>query len=84
MHHLLASRQQTIHALFGQIPDTLEDAWVMVARHEEAEAQKRIDLVPAVHPFELRYERNPSHVDFESCSKVLTHQDQLDILLSSW
>lgn len=83
MHHLLPSRQQTIHALFGQIPDTLEDVWVMVARHEEAEAQKRFDLVAAVHPFEFRYERNPGHVDFESCSKVLTHQDQFDILLSS-
>lgn len=84
VHHLLASRQQTIHALFGQIPDTLEDVWVMVARHEEAEAQKRIDLVPAIHPFELRYERNPGYVDFESCSKVLTTQDQLEALTRTW
>lgn len=84
VHHLLASRQQTIHALFGQIPDTLEDVWVMVARHEEAEAIRRIDLVPKVHPFELRYERNPGSIDFESCSKVLSSRDQFDAFTSGW
>jgi superfamily II DNA or RNA helicase len=84
VHQLLASRQQTIHALFGQIPDTLEDVWVLVARHEEQNAQQRIDLVPKVHPFELRYERRPESVDFESCAKVLTADVQMDSLQSGW
>jgi superfamily II DNA or RNA helicase len=84
VHNLLASRQQTIHALFGQIPDTLEDVWVLVARHDEQEAQKRIDLVPTVHPFELRYERIPEQIHFEKCATVLTTRDQVDALSNSW
>jgi superfamily II DNA or RNA helicase len=84
VHQLLANRQHTIHALFGQLPDTLEDVWVHLARHEIAEAQKRLDLVPKVHPFELRYERKPDHVDFESCARVLTAETQLDVLLQGW
>jgi superfamily II DNA or RNA helicase len=84
VHHLLAARQQTIHALFGQIPDTLEDVWVLVARHDETEAQKRIDLVPSVHPFELRYERIPEQVDFESCVRVLATRDQVEELMNEW
>jgi superfamily II DNA or RNA helicase len=84
VHQLLASRQQTIHSLFGQLPDTLEDVWVLVARNEDEEAQKRIDLVPAVHPFELRYERKPEPVDFESCARVLTAETQLGSLLRPW
>jgi hypothetical protein len=58
--------------------------WVLVARHEEEEAQKRIDLVPTVHPFELRYEHKPEPVDFESCARVLTAEAQLPMLLRSW
>lgn len=84
VHQLLASRQQTIHALFGQIPDTLEDVWVLVARHQEQEAEKRIDTLPQTHPFELRYERSPEPVDFESCARVLTAEVQMDVLLQGW
>ena len=84
VHQLLASRQQTLHALFGQIPDTLEDIWVLVARHAEQDARQRIDLVPRVHPFERRYERRPEPVDFESCTRVLTAEVQLDSLKSAW
>jgi superfamily II DNA/RNA helicase len=84
VHQLLASRQQTIHALFGQIPDTLEDVWVLVARHQEEDAQSRIDLVPTVHPFEMRYERRPENIDFESCARVLTADVQLEALLAGW
>jgi hypothetical protein len=84
VHQLLVSRQQTIYALFGQIPDTLEDVWVLVARHQEQDAQQRIDLVPKVHPFELRHERRPDPVDFESCAKVLTADVQMDTLKPGW
>lgn len=84
VHQLLAARQQTIHALFGQLPDTLEDVWVLVARHQDAEAQQRIDLVPKAHPFELRYERRPEPVDFESCARVLTAETQLPTLTRPW
>jgi ERCC4-related helicase len=84
VHQLLATRQQAIHALFGQIPDTLEDVWVLVARHEEQEAQRRIDEVPTVHPFEMRYERRPDSIDFETCAEVLTADVQMDALMGGW
>jgi len=41
VHQLLASRLKNIRDIFGQIPDTLEDAWVEVAFNRIAEAAKK-------------------------------------------
>lgn len=52
---MLSSRLHEIYNLFGQLPDVLEDAWVAIALGEKERAQKIIDAVPQMHPFELRY-----------------------------
>jgi superfamily II DNA/RNA helicase len=83
VHQLLSDRLQAIRDLFGQIPDTLEDVWVAVARHDEAEAEKLIDQVLDQPPFELRYDTIQT-VDWESCSTVLDSQAQLDVLMEGW
>ena len=70
VHALLSERCEHISALFGQLPDTLEDVWVQVALGELAEALRTIDAVPEQHPFRLRY-RDVRHVDWESCARVL-------------
>jgi superfamily II DNA or RNA helicase len=83
VHMVLAQRLQNIHSIFGQIPDTLEDIWVMVAKHNEQAAYQKIDTVPEVHPFEFRWERI-EEVDWESCHRVLEDDSQLIELRKSW
>ena len=83
VHQLLSVRLESIRAMFGQVPDTLEDVWVDVALAEEASARQVIDAVPNSHPFELRYDRI-ENVDWESCATVLTATSQLEPLRKSW
>src|ERR1700686_485472 len=47
VHQVLASRLEAIHALFGQIPDTLEDVWVQLALNDEQAANQLIDRTTA-------------------------------------
>lgn len=83
VHRVLAQRLQNIHSIFGQIPDTLEDIWIMVAKNNEAAAYQRIDAVPNAHPFEFRWERIEA-VNWESCYKVLEESSQLSELTKNW
>ncbi len=83
VHQLLSSRLAAISGMFGQLPDTLEDVWVAVAQRDEELARQKINEVPRVHPFQLRYDRI-ANVDWESCSTVLDSQTQLDVLMQSW
>ena len=55
---MLADRLESIHPLFGQIPDTLEDVWVKIALEGEQEARQLIDRSTATrHPFDAKYSR---------------------------
>ncbi len=83
VHQLLSSRLAAIRDIFGQLPDTLEDAWVAMAHRDEEKARQIIDEVPASHPFELRYDRI-EHVDWESCNRVLDRHLQLQRLQRGW
>jgi hypothetical protein len=80
---VLAQRLQNIHSIFGQIPDTLEDIWIMIAKNNNAAAYQKIDTLPTVHPFEFKWERI-EEVDWESCYKVLEDDAQLTELKKSW
>jgi superfamily II DNA or RNA helicase len=83
VHELLSSRLEHIFDLFGQIPDVLEDAWVEIAIGSKEKAREIIDAVPALHPFEMKYNRIEK-VDFESCSEVLNDIERREILLKGW
>ena len=83
VHDLLSERLESIYAVFGQLPDVLEDAWIAVARGEREQAQKIIDEVPQQHPFELRYTQ-VEKVGWESCTEVLYDNAKWDVLRESW
>jgi len=83
VHELLSSRLQDIHALFGQIPDVLEDAWVKVAQGEIDEARKIIGALPRLHPFDIRYTQVET-VDWETCSTVLAASEKRRVLSQEW
>ena len=73
----------SIYALFGQIPDMLEDVWINVALGEIQKAKQTIDAVPNQHPFEIKYHKI-ERIDWESCYKVLDNTERKRYLLKSW
>lgn len=58
VHKVLAKRLKYLTDIFGQVPDTLEDVWTLVAKDEIEKAKKTISEVPPKSPFEEKYE-NP-------------------------
>lgn len=84
VHSILSSRLESIHGLFGQIPDVLQDVWVDVALNDIQEAQRKIDSVPTHHPFELRYHVNVAKVNWETCINVLDSTEKRKHLLTGW
>jgi len=83
VHQLLSTRLQSIHNLFGQVPDVLEDVWVSVALGQQAQAKQVIDALPTIHPFTLRY-TSIEKVDWESCRNVLSQQEKHKALAAGW
>jgi len=83
VHQMLSSRLQDVYNLFGQIPDVLEDAWVLMALGEKEQAQKIIDALPEVHPFDLRY-TVVQKVDWETCREVLDAGEKWRVLQQGW
>ncbi|MDR2176262.1 MAG: DEAD/DEAH box helicase family protein [Synergistaceae bacterium] len=85
VHNKLSGRLQGIYALFGQIPDVLEDIWVAMAQKREDLAEEAIRKLPQKNPFVLKYEETiPGCGDWEKCAVVLDKQDALRELLKGW
>jgi hypothetical protein len=84
VHQVLADRLESIHDLFGQIPDTLEDVWVQVALNDEEAANQLIDRTTATrNPFDVKYSK-VEDADWESCSTVLEPQSVKECLSEGW
>ncbi len=83
VHHLLSSRLEGIHNMFGQIPDVLKDAWVDVALGKVEEAKKLIESDDLGHPFDERYSK-VEDINWESCSSILDSKDIFDTLKVGW
>ena len=80
----MGDRLQAIHDIFGQIPDTLEGAWVKVALGEKLEARKMIDTAETVkHPFDAKY--SVVHdAKWEDCPVVINPVGMLELLSRGW
>ena len=76
-------RLKDISALFGQIPDVLEDVCVDVALSGVERAIKTIDAVPRQHPVKIRYHR-VEKVEWESCATALNNVDRRLHLSVAW
>jgi hypothetical protein len=83
VHQLLSSRLQDIFALFGQVPDVLQDVWIDVALGEVERAKQVIASVPKQHPFDIRYQRIEK-IDWESCERVLAPGAKRAALVKGW
>lgn len=84
VHQVLADRLESIHQLFGQIPDTLEDVWVTIALEDEQEARQLIDRTTATrNPFDAKYSK-VEDADWETCSLVLEPSAVKEMLSRGW
>jgi len=84
VHQVLADRLESIHGLFGQIPDTLEDVWVQVALNDEQAAQQLIDRTTATrNPFDVKYSK-VEDADWETCASVLNGVSMKELLSRGW
>ncbi len=84
VHQVLADRLESIHQLFGQIPDTLEDVWVTIALEDEQEARQLIDRTTATrNPFDAKYSK-VEDANWETCSLVLDPQAVKEQLSRGW
>jgi len=85
VHKKLSDRLKSIHDIFGQIPEVLEDVWIAMAQNDEKRAEEAINKVPKKHPFELKYEQNILKTeDWQSCTFVLDKGEKLKELLRGW
>lgn len=85
VHTKLSSRLQEIYAMFGQIPEVLEDVWVAMAQNDEKRAEEAINKVPKKNPFIIKYEMDiPDCGDWEKCEVVLDKQEKLNELMKGW
>ena len=84
VHRALSARLETIRAVFGTIPDTLEDVWVEAAVKGIEAARQKIDEVPERHPFDLRYGADPPPKDWARCAQVLDRHDVEKVLKQGW
>jgi superfamily II DNA/RNA helicase len=72
VHSKLSGKLQGIYAMFGQIPDVLEDVWIAIAQKDEARAEMAISKLPQKNPFILKYEDAIPYLgDWEKCAVVL-------------
>jgi len=85
VHTKLSSRLQEIFAIFGQIPDVLEDVWIAMAQNDEHKALEAINKVPKKNPFMIKYEMEiPDCGDWEKCAVVLGRAEKLTELMKGW
>jgi hypothetical protein len=84
VHKALSGRLQAIRDVFGTVPDTLEDVWVLTALGNAEDAKRRIEAVPAQHPFELRYANDLPASAWERCTQVLDRHDVARALKQRW
>lgn len=84
VHQVLADRLESIHQLFGQIPDTLEDVWIKIALEGEQEARQLIDRTTATrNPFDAKYSK-VEDADWETCALVLDPRAVKEQLSRGW
>jgi len=84
VHDLLSDRLKSITDVFGQLPDVLEDVWIMIANNEKEKAEQVINNIPKVHPFKNRYNNSVRKVDWESCSQILDKREKRKYFEAGW
>ncbi|MBN2352079.1 MAG: hypothetical protein JXD23_05865 [Spirochaetales bacterium] len=84
VHQALSGRLQDIHELFGQVPDILKDVWVDIAFDDLEAANKLIEDIPRMNPFDNRYSKIEMIQGWDTWREVLNKHEKLDKLREGW
>ncbi|ORC33984.1 hypothetical protein B4O97_13935 [Marispirochaeta aestuarii] len=87
VHERLSGRLQAIHALFGQIPEVLQNVWIKAAIEDLEEAQKYIEDFQnkAKNPFQGRYEQMDGvPQDWDTWKEVVNKHEKIQELRKGW
>jgi superfamily II DNA/RNA helicase len=85
VHSKLSERLKSIHNIFGQIPEVLEDVWIAMAQNDIKRAEESINNNTKKNPFELKYDQTPPKTeDWQACTFVLDKQEKLKELMKGW
>ena len=84
VHQALSDRLEQIHNLFGQIPDVLKNVWIEVALDNMQEAERLIEDIPNINPFDSRYANIQAIPEWDTWSEVLNRKEKLDELRKPW
>ncbi|MGA8163801.1 MAG: phospholipase D-like domain-containing anti-phage protein [Waddliaceae bacterium] len=81
VHQKLSDRLENIYSFFGQIPDTLESAWIDEALGTNTFNVTKVNQCD--NPFNEKYSR-VEDVNWESCTRVLSASDIQEVLRQEW
>ena len=86
VHAVLSERTNYTYAMFGQIPETLEDVWINVVKNKMDAAERliseaKIDENPFIEKYDMR---RMKAIDWETCAKVLRETDKIRCLREPW
>lgn len=90
VHQRLSERFGDIAALFGLIPQVLEDSWVELAKAEEERVQFLLNHVgeaektALLHPFERVHQQIPDLAHWDQCTAVLRQTEAAAHLERGW
>ncbi|MHA0034167.1 helicase-related protein [Deinococcus sp. PESE-13] len=90
VHQRLSERFGDIAALFGLIPQVLEDHWVELAKAEAKRVKVLLDHVgeaektALLHPFERVHQQIPDLAYWDECTAVLQHAEAISHLEQGW
>jgi superfamily II DNA or RNA helicase len=84
VHEALSDRLEQIHNLFGQVPDILKNVWIEVALDNMQEAERLIEDMPRINPFDNRYSQISAIPGWDTWNEVLNRKDKLDELRKGW
>lgn len=90
VHQRLSERFGDIAALFGLIPQVLEDHWVEIAKAEEQRVKVLLDHVgeaektALLHPFERVHQQVPDLSHWDECTAVLKQAEAAAHLEQGW
>ena len=82
VYEVLSQRMKYRYNLFGSLPDTIEDDWIVDIENLEAQLKQFTERKKQANAFDLRYGSSvqPEGQDWELCERVLARRDVVERL----
>ena len=86
VYEALSARMQDRYHLFGSLPDTIEDEWIVNIENLDEHLSQFTKKRRQANAFALRYGKTvmPEGPGWELCEKVLSRRDVVERLSTAW